>query len=148
MATVVFRGRVFSGLGRGAYYVGLPGFRRRFEELLGYVPYPGTLNLRLNSRGEVKQRARLRETSGMSIAPFVHGGRRLSAVKCFGGGMCGVGVALTIPEITDYDDSVVEVIAPVRLRDALGLSDGQAVSLRLGSELLLHEDSGRQPVSL
>lgn len=142
MAAVNFHGKVFSGLGRGAYYVGMPGFRKRFEDLLGYSPYPGTLNLRLDSPEEVKQRTRLRETLGMSVAPFAHEGKKLSSVKCFGGEMRGVGITLTIPEITDYDDSVLEVIAPVRLRDALGLSDGQTVPLSIGSDLLLHEDSG------
>jgi riboflavin kinase len=136
-----FRGEVFSGLGKGAYYVGHPGYRRRFKALLGYEPFPGTLNLRLKSAGEVRRRAGLRAKRGFSVPAFTYRGREFSALKCFDGLMCGEKIALTIPKITEYDDSVMEIIAPVKLRDALQLEDGEVVEVSLETSLLLHEDS-------
>ncbi|MDG7016415.1 MAG: CTP-dependent riboflavin kinase [Nitrososphaerota archaeon] len=140
MAAITFHGRVFSGLGKGAYYVGHPGFRRRFQALLGYEPFPGTLNLKLSSSEEVRRRTRLRARPGVSIPTFTYKGREFSSVKCFHGRMRAEKVALTIPKITEYDDSVLEIIAPVKLRDALGLLDGQVVTVSLETALLLHED--------
>ncbi len=43
----VIKGKVFSGLGEGKYYVSLQGYKKQFEEKLGFTPYPGTLNLRI-----------------------------------------------------------------------------------------------------
>ena len=42
---LTFTGRVFSGIGKGRYYVGHPEYQKRFEAALGYRPYPGTLNV-------------------------------------------------------------------------------------------------------
>jgi len=136
VAELEFRGRVFSGLGRGAYYVGHPGFRVRFRRLLGYTPFPGTLNLRLADRSEVDDRARLRRKRGDSIKAFDYRGRQFSSVKCYTGSMRGEKVALTIPAITEYGDDVLEIIAPVRLRDALRLADDDEVTVRLEEDLL------------
>lgn len=124
-----FNGRVFSGLGKGAYYVGHPEFKRRFLEILGYEPFPGTLNLRLSRRAEVEARKRMGATAVNSIDAFLVEGQRFSAVKCYNGTQDGVSVSVVIPEITEYDSTVLEVIAPVKLRDALGLKDGQTVRL-------------------
>lgn len=140
MASVEFHGEVFSGLGRGAYYVGHPGFRKRFAELLGYEPFPGTLNLRLSTKDEINARTRLRSAPGNSTEGFTFGGREFSSVKCFEGAMRGQAVVLTIPKITEYDDSVLEIIAPVKLRDSLALIDGQSVTVSLWTDLLLDKD--------
>ena len=45
--TLSFEGRVVSGMGEGAYYMSLGGYRKQFYEKLGYEPYPGTLNVKL-----------------------------------------------------------------------------------------------------
>src|SRR5918994_4141036 len=49
-ATMDFEGNVISGMGEGAYYMSLEGYRRQFREKLGYEPYPGTLNVRLTDQ--------------------------------------------------------------------------------------------------
>ncbi|HXV45112.1 MAG TPA: DUF120 domain-containing protein, partial [Nitrososphaera sp.] len=45
-ATIDFEGSVVSGMGEGAYYMSLEGYRKQFKQKLGYEPYPGTLNVR------------------------------------------------------------------------------------------------------
>ena len=140
MVTATFHGRVFSGLGKGAYYVGHPGFKRRFRKLLEYDPFPGTLNLRLSSPREIQQRRRLRLIRGVSIPAFTYRGKEFSSVKCFDGAMRSERVTLTIPRITAYDDSVLEVVAPVKLRNALELVDGQVVTVSLETKLLRQLD--------
>ncbi len=126
---MVLRGRVFTGFGEGAYYVSLPGYRRQFVEKLGFEPYPGTLNLRLD-RESLRLRRKLELMEGIVIGGFTHGGRRYGAVKCFRAEVEGrVRGAVLLIERTHYGPDVLEVIAPVNLREALGLRDGDWVSV-------------------
>ncbi|MCI0565008.1 MAG: DUF120 domain-containing protein, partial [Nitrososphaera sp.] len=39
-STINFEGNVVSGMGEGAYYMSLEGYRRQFKHKLGYEPYP------------------------------------------------------------------------------------------------------------
>ncbi len=128
-----FHGTLFTGIGKGAYYVGHPGYKRRIREKLGYVPYPGTLNLRLSTQSDIGHRKKLREKNGARIEPFEHGGERFSGLNCFDGEMNGVRVNLLIVEITHYDDSVLELISPVYLRGELGFRDGDRVAVTIRS---------------
>ena len=124
-----FHGTVFSGSGRGAYYVGHPVYVKKFKELLGYAPFPGTLNVKLDSEDDIRQRRRLRlKGEGLRIEEFHVAGERFSSVNCFKGRLEEQAVALLIVAITDYDDSVLELISPVYLRQKLHLEDGNPVS--------------------
>ena len=124
-----FQGTVFSGSGRGAYYVGHPEYVKRFRELLGYMPFPGTLNVKLDSEKDTRQRKRLRLTGeGLRIDEFHFAGERFSSVNCFKGQLEDQTIALLIVAITDYDDSVLELVSPVYLRQKLRLKDGSAVA--------------------
>ena len=126
-----FHGIVFTGIGRGAYYVGHPGYKKRILEKLGFEPYPGTLNLKLNTLEEIAWKKKLRETRGVRIEAFVYNGERFSGLNCFDGEMNGVGVTLLVVEITHYDDSVLELISRAYLRGELGLKDGERVSVTI-----------------
>ena len=124
-----FHGKVFSGSGRGAYYVGHPEYVKRFKELLGYEPFPGTLNVKLDSEEDIRERRRLRlRVEGLRIEEFHIAGERFSSVNCFKGRLENETIALLIVAITDYDDSVLELISPVYLREKLRLKDGSAVA--------------------
>ena len=124
-----FHGTVFKGSGRGAYYVGHPEYVKRFRELLGYAPFPGTLNVKLGEEEDIRQRKRLRlRGEGLRIEEFHVAGERFSSVNCFKGRLEDQAIALLIVAITDYDDSVLELISPVYLRQKLHLKDGSAVS--------------------
>src|SRR5438270_8392425 len=48
--SIDFEGTVVSGMGEGAYYMSLEGYKIQFKEKLGYEPYPGTLNVRLGNQ--------------------------------------------------------------------------------------------------
>ncbi|MDA4128539.1 MAG: CTP-dependent riboflavin kinase [Thaumarchaeota archaeon] len=126
-----FRGRVFTGVGKGAYYVGNPGYKQSFLEKLGYVPFPGTLNLKLESSEDIERRKQLRLRPGIRIGGFEAGGETFSALNCFNGTMKGVRVTLLIIDITHYDDTVMELISPAYLRRELSLKDGDVVETRI-----------------
>ena len=43
----MLNGTVQSGLGEGAYYMSLRPYTDQFLEILGFSPFPGTLNVQL-----------------------------------------------------------------------------------------------------
>jgi riboflavin kinase, archaea type len=125
-----FRGTLFRGFGEGGYYVSLKGYARPFFQALGFEPFPGTLNLRLVGEAMLEQRRSLDFFAGVEVSGFKDGGRTFGPVKCFRAEVEGKypGAVLAI-ERTHYDSSVLEVIAPLNLRDALGLKDGDGCSV-------------------
>jgi len=52
---ITLKGKVFSGGGTGSLFVNLPWAKKQFKEKLGFNPYPGTLNLQLPPRTDVKE---------------------------------------------------------------------------------------------
>ncbi len=129
-AELGFRGALFTGLGEGGYYISLKGYSKSFARALGFEPFPGTLNLRLDNEAMVEQRRRLDALQGIEIPGFTDGKRTYGPVKVFRARIAGrhPGAVLAI-ERTHYDSSVLEIISPVNLRKALRLKDGDECSL-------------------
>jgi len=128
--TINMEGKVFSGLGEGAYYMSLQGYREQFVKKLGFDPYPGTLNVRLDSR-YVKEREKLNEyrNFGIKIEGFSNGVRTYGSLWCFHAFVEGIRGAVVIIERTHYDIDVVEIISQYNLRKELNLKDGDRVKI-------------------
>ena len=125
-------GKVFSGLGEGAYYVSLAGYKKQFKSKLGFEPFPGTLNLRLVSAVDRKIRRDLNTSNGIHIDGFKDGKRTYGGAECFRSLVNGkVKSAILVIERSIHDDSVIELIAPVRVRDQFKLKDGDSVSISI-----------------
>lgn len=127
--TITFHGRVFSGLGEGAYYVSVDGYKRQFMNLLGFRPYPGTLNIALDS-SETGIRKQLKFLDGVEIKGFRDGKRAYGPVKCFYAKVEERYEAGTLEiERTHHGAAVLEVISPFHLRRVLSLKEGDPVSV-------------------
>jgi riboflavin kinase, archaea type len=129
-------GRVFSGMGKGRYYVGHPEYQRRFKESLGYTPYAGTLNVKLEDQALVQELKDLRSQDGTKIEGFTIGGESFSALTCFEGELGGERVALLFIDVTYYNESVAELISPTYLRGKLRLRDGDEVTFTVDAPTL------------
>jgi riboflavin kinase len=128
--TLELRGEVFSGMGEAAYYVSLSGYRRQFIRKLGFDPYPGTLNVKLKSKADVQKRRELDNYDGITIEGFDDGRRTFGGAKCFPAVINGkLEGDIIILERNNYDESVAEVIAAANIRKAIGLEDGDEVSI-------------------
>ena len=127
---IVIRGKVFSGLGEGRYYVSLEGYKKQFEAKLGFTPYPGTLNIKI-PREQMFFRTKLDEEEGILIEGFKTAERTFGEVKAFKCRINGIEGAVVIPKRTHYPKDVLEVIAPVKLRDVLKLKDGDWVEVEV-----------------
>lgn len=130
-AALTLCGEVTSGLGEGSYYMSLPGYVRQFERKLGFTPYPGTLNLALKTQEDIRTRQELVNMGGMAVKGFIHGGRRLGDVTCFNAEIEGQRAAVVLPMRTHHSLATIEVIAPVNLRQTLGLEDGDMVAVKV-----------------
>jgi len=124
-------GRVFSGLGEGAYYLSQPRYVTQFLEAVGFKPYPGTLNVKVLSC-DLKKIITLKSLPAIPIKGFFNGKRSFGPVKCYRAALNGkVNCAVILAERSHYGGDVLEVIAPINLRKTLNLKDGVLVSIKV-----------------
>lgn len=126
MQTVTLQGKVISGQGGGTKFLSLPWVQEQITEKLGFKPFQGTLNLRLNEESIQAKRELVKTGKAIRIVP----------VKGFCCGLCyrtrimdKIDGAIIIPQVQDYPEDLLEVIAPVSLRKTLGLKEGDEVRL-------------------
>ncbi len=133
--SVTLEGIVFTGLGEGAYYIGKEHYRKQIVEKLGFEPYPGTLNLKLSSDYDIKTRMELDAYPAIEVKGFQNEDRTFGLVKCYPAIICNkVKGALVTALRSHYDSSVLEIIAPVCLRKALFLKDGNKVKVEVSTQ--------------
>ncbi len=121
----IVRGKVTVGLGEGQYYISREGYRAQFLQSLGFAPFPGTLNIKLDEPFvPVAKRA-------IKIEGFQDEGRTFGGCSCYKIRLKGIEAAIVRPERSSYPENLVEVIAPVSLREALGLANGDEVEVTI-----------------
>jgi len=124
---VVFKGKVVSGMGEGKYYTGQKGYANQFEKRLGFVAYPGTLNVEIEYIERNKIRL-LRSYGGIEIDEFLAENRTFGGVICFKATINGKKGAIVLPKRSHYA-TVLECISPDNLRETLGLHDDDTVEV-------------------
>jgi riboflavin kinase, archaea type len=132
--TMDFEGNVISGMGEGAYYMSLEGYRRQFREKLGYEPYPGTLNVRLTDQIYMNGRLELGKHPSIFINGFSDGTRTYGWVKCYRATINDGAIdnaAVLVLERTHYDDSMLEVIAPTSIKQIAGIKNGDRIKVQV-----------------
>ncbi|MDW8034356.1 MAG: DUF120 domain-containing protein [Nitrososphaerota archaeon] len=124
---ILVRGEVFSGKGQGGFFVSIPWAMKQFIEKLGFKPYPGTLNIRLFPE-YLSIRRKLNYHNGIKIVPdegYYPG-------RCFKSIVAGkINGAIVIPETPSYPEDVLEIIAPVNLREELDIKDGDKIEITI-----------------
>lgn len=128
-ARVTFHGTVASGLGEGRYYLSQPGYAQQFPPRLGYGPFPGTLNVRIETSVH-SQMALVRHWAGIRIDGFQAGDRTFGGATCYVARLNEHRCHLIRPDRTHYED-VVEFVAADSLRETLHLVDGIEVQVEL-----------------
>ncbi len=122
-------GHVITGLGEGQYYTTIKGYHDQFVDLLGFEPYPGTLNIKLEHKS-IGCRTLLNMKDKITIEGFNSKNRTFGGGRCFpvslGNGTRG---AIMIPDRTHYPDDIIEIISTENLREHLGLKDGSKITV-------------------
>ncbi|WP_416838474.1 DUF120 domain-containing protein [Haloferax sp. DFSO52] len=132
---VVLEGTVTGGMGEGRHYISLSGYMEQFTERLGYEPFPGTLNVRLDE-DSIRSRAGMSTLDAVPIDGWEDDERTFGPATCYAA-IIEVGdetydpVHIIVPERTHHDESQLEIIAPEKLRDVLDLDDGDELTVRV-----------------
>jgi len=130
--SVILEGRVFTGLGEGAYYMSIPGYVKQMEEKLGFTPFPGTLNVSLLSRDSIENKLLIQKLAPIEIHGFRDERRSYGSVRAIEAVVNdSVKGALIFVERSQYDNSVIEIISDVNLREKLGIKDGSLVKVSI-----------------
>ena len=119
---VHFNGTLVSGMGEGKYYMSLEGYRKQFKKKIGYIPFPGTLNIRIVDHLSLENREKIESV------------RTYGWVKCYPviiNGNENIQSDLLILERTHHDNDMLEIIAPVNIKQVLHLKNGDDVKITL-----------------
>ena len=132
---VELKGTLVSGMGEGAYYMSLKGYTKQFEKKIGYVPFPGTLNVKLNQKKHTESVQQFDALDGIIIDGFSDGKRTYGWVKCFPAKINKkVDCELIRLERTHHDPSVIELISKKSIRKTAKISDGSKITIRIPIE--------------
>ena len=119
-------GEVKAGLGKGAYFISQEFYSKEFRKNLGFTPYPGTLNVVVSDKyldeiNEIKDNCQniIKPDEGFGAVKYIEAVLN-DEIKG----------AIVFPAKTVHDVNYLEFIAEVRLRDELGLEDGDIVTLQ------------------
>ncbi len=124
----ILSGKVITGLGEGQYYISLEGYRMQFRKKLGFDPYPGTLNIKLDQQS-IELRKRI--DGNIKISGFTSDNRTFGRGACFNVRIKDINGAVIIPERTHYPEDIIEIIAAVNLREYLSVKDGSTVEVEV-----------------
>jgi riboflavin kinase len=125
---ILIEGSILTGLGEGAYYVDI--YSSKLRAALGFKPYLGTLNVKIVDDDSRKAVGRMKNTPPLVLSGFTHKGRTFGDVICY-----RVKInqklegAIVIAQRTHHSEEILEVVAPVDIRNALGLEDDDKVTL-------------------
>ena len=118
-------GEVTTGLGKAAYFLSQEFYTNEFKKNLGFIPYPGTLNVGvsedyLDEIGEIKNSCEnlIKPDEGFGAVKYIEA---ILNDKVNG--------AIVFPAKTTHEENYLEFIAENKLREELSLEDGDIVSI-------------------
>ena len=127
-------GKIVSGVKQGAFFTQLDWVQEQCLEKLGFKPFPGTLNLEIAIENMAIIGA-LQAQEGIELVPpdsnFCSGLVFPITVE-------GISGAIVAPaaDVRVHAKNIIEVISRLGLKDALGVEDGDWVTLTIDSPLL------------
>ena len=119
-------GTIARGLGEGAFFMSMEHYQKEIKKKLGFVPYPGTLNLKVGK----KQKNLLKKCSQIKINGFKKKNKTFGGADCFKAKIKSIYGSIIIPHLTKHKDTI-EFIAPVHIKSELKLKDGDKIKIEL-----------------
>jgi riboflavin kinase len=129
-----FNGVLVSGMREGKYYMSLEGYRKQFQRRIGYIPFPGTLNIKIIDSLSLDNRAKIESFRYQLIDGFHDSDRTYGWVKCYPviiNGNKNIQSDLLILERTHHDKNMLEIISPVNIKKVLRLRNGNTVKVTM-----------------
>lgn len=129
------KGVIFSDLGQASSFMALEWVQQALRESLGFAPFPATLNVHPETGEDLQAwEALQRELEGIPLESSVGGfcSARLFRVeirKPADARPTTTKAVVLLPEVRDYPKNKIEIVAAVRLKDELGVEDGDQLTL-------------------
>jgi CTP-dependent riboflavin kinase len=125
-------GIIFSDLGQAASFMALEWVQSALKQALGFEAFPATLNVRLREPEDAILWQRVR--GGSAGVPLAPGGSGFCSARLFpieilsGAAQEKISGAILVPEVDDYPKDKIEIVAPLRLKQHLGVRDGDPLT--------------------
>ena len=145
MISIQLSGALVEGEGKGVFFTQIPWVKGAFTQILGFEPFPGTVNIWVG--GDPRSGKALQDISkarGIPVLPPED--TDFCPARCFYARLSSaIPAGLVIPEVDDYYKDTLELLAPLNVRDALGVSEGDRieVEIELESDLDLSDSKMR-----
>jgi riboflavin kinase len=128
------KGKVITGIGDGAYYMSRKGYQRQFESILGFRPFPGTLNLQLLSEPYLENFRRLISAPTDLVSEFKEDGRVFGKVFVWFANLIikdkVIPVAIVYPDRTHHIDQL-ELICEEHIKTTYNVKDGDELEVSI-----------------
>lgn len=123
----ILKGIVVSGSRKAAYFTQLDWVMKQCEAKLGFKPYPGTLNIDIHPAGlpDIESKGENGFFELIPPDPSFCSSRMLPVA------IEGLQAAVIMPEerVRIHGIRIIEIIAPVNLKETLSIKDGDTVTL-------------------
>jgi riboflavin kinase len=151
MKRAYFKGKIVSGMGEGSYYMSKKRYKEQFKEKLGYEPFPGTLNVKLEEQIYKDLKKEITNYQSIYIHGFKDANRTFGWVKCYPATLMpkievnnktqngskkdieirGIDTSILLLERTHHDNSLIEVISAVCIKESANLKNGDTVIIEI-----------------
>jgi len=159
---ISFKGKIVTGMGEGAYYMSLEGYKKQFRDKLGYEPFPGTLNVKIEDKFYMNSRKELINYPSIHVEGFKNTDRTFGWVRCYPATIVKdssiqqtayrpsanpvdgsvpnsnqyimTDVHVLLLERTHHDNSMLEIIGPYNLKETANLKNGDSVLISIKNQ--------------
>ena len=129
---IVLHGKVITGMAEGAFYMGKQAYRDQFSMMLGYTPFPGTLNLQILDDQTLSNFEKLLRLPAKFISGFKEDDRVYGKVFVWPSLLIINGKkipsAIVRPDRTHHSNQI-ELIAEKNIKNTYGVQDGDELEV-------------------
>ena len=126
---ITITGRIVGGVKKGTFFTQLDWVQKQCQKKLGFRPFPGTLNLEIEEE-KISLIDAIYQQEGIELVPpdsnFCTG-------HVYPVSVMGVSGAIVAPaeDVSAHGKNIIEIMAPICLKEALDVADGDEIMLTL-----------------
>jgi len=114
---------------QAAFFTQLDWVKEQCQEKLGFIPYPGTVNLEVLEE-DLSKLIQIKKEDGVKLIPP---DPQFCAGRILRASIEGVNGCLFIPpqDVNVHQPNIIELMAPVMVKQILGVNDGDILTITL-----------------
>ncbi|MEA2108092.1 MAG: HAD-IA family hydrolase [Pseudomonadota bacterium] len=126
-----FTGKIVTGTGKAAFFTQLDWVMAQCAEKLGFVPFPGTLNIDISPQGITS----IEPSLSSAVVELKSPDPKFCSSRIVPANLEGIPAAVLFPakETRIHSRNILEILAPVAVHKALGKNDGDLVSVTINN---------------